>query len=157
MNAQENDTGIKIISPTVHSLFDYAFFVLFVVAPSVFELTGVFAYGAYGLALAYFLLSITTRYVGGLFDVLSLRVHAVLELLIALGMIASPWLFQFAGQPVVRNLFVLFGVVIFIVWILTRYKPQSPSPDPEVDQSSRKESISDSTDETAKEGNKPNR
>lgn len=112
---------IKVITPTVHGVLDYIIIAIFLVAPSVFGLTGVFAFGAYGLAAAQFLLTVTTDFAGGLFRVLSLRIHGLLELLVAIGMIVSPWIFYFANQPTERNFFLFFGIFIFIIWLLTDY------------------------------------
>jgi hypothetical protein len=113
--------AIKVISPTTHGVLDYLVVAIFLIAPSVLGLTGVFAYGAYGLAAAHFLLTVTTDFASGLFPVLSLRIHALFELLVSLGMVVSPWIFGFSGDPIARNFFLGFGILIFAVWLATDY------------------------------------
>jgi hypothetical protein len=152
MSSTKDNTTIKIITPTVHSVIDYAAIVVLVIAPSVFGLGGVFAYGAYGLAVAHFILTITTRFDGGMFSVLSLRVHGLLELLIALGLIVSPWIFQFADMVVERNFFLLFGIVLFGVWILTDYTQTGQSAHVKDASETDKQAPEGAADDQAEEG-----
>lgn len=151
MSSNTDDKTIKIISPTVHSVIDYAAIVVLVIAPSAFGLAGVFAYAAYGLAVAHFLLTITTRFDGGMFEVLSFRVHGLLELLIALGLIVSPWIFQFADMVVERNFFLLFGILLFGVWILTDYTQSQQRSRAEEASTVDKETSEDTADEQTEE------
>lgn len=148
---------LKVISPTIHSVIDYVIIAVLLVSPSVLELTGVFAYGAYGLAAAHFLLTITTRFAGGMFSVLSFRAHGVIELLIALGMVVSPWVFQFANQADPRNFFLTLGILLFALGFFTRYQPyqkervydDKQQSDDEVSdfQSDQQEGVDDNTDQ----------
>lgn len=121
MDNQLSNSQIKIISPTVHGVLDYVVVVLLLISPTLFELSGAFAFAAYALGLVHLLLTVTTSFSSGLFSVLSFRFHGLLELLIALGLIISPWLFAFTDLAVERNFFLLFGVAVFITWLLTGY------------------------------------
>ena len=121
----DNISAVKIISPTFHGILDYVVVAIFLMAPSVFGLSGAFAYGAYGLATIHFLLTVTTRFAAGLFSVLPVRAHALIELIVAIGMVVSPWVFQFADQAAPRNFFLLFGIVLFVLGFLTQYQSKS--------------------------------
>lgn len=148
METDDNGTNIKVISPTAHGVLDYLVIVIFVIAPSLFGLSGVFAYGAYGLAAAHFLLTITTRFASGLFSVLSIRIHGLIELLVALGMIVSPWVFRFASQAGPRNFFLIFGIVLLALGFFTRYRPRAHQPD---DDDTQQSSATDEAAENSKQ------
>lgn len=122
MSQDADDTSIKIISPTTHGVIDYAFVALLFAAPSVLGFTGAFAYACYALGVVHLLLTITTRFAAGLYGVLSFRTHGLIELLVAIGLVISPWIFNFADLAVERNFFFGFGLLVFVVWMLTLYR-----------------------------------
>lgn len=124
MRGDNQGQHLKVISPTLHSIIDYILIAVLLVSPSLLELSGMFAYGAYGLAAVYLLLVLTTQYAGGIFLGISFRVHGVLELLLALGAVVSPWVFQFAGQANPRNFFLVFGITLFALVFFTHYQPE---------------------------------
>ncbi len=127
MKSSPQDLAIKVITPTVHSVLDYAAAIFLLLSPSLFGLSGVFAFGAYALGVAHLILTISTRSPGGLFEALSFQIHGLIELLIAIGMIISPWIFVFSDMAVERNFFLLFGIVMFVIWFLTRYVSRTDS------------------------------
>ena len=128
MNQQDTNTGIKIITPTVHGVLDYLAIVLFVVLPSLIDpLVGWYAVVLYLLAGFHLIVTLATRFSAGMFDALSFRGHGLVELLIAILLVVSPWLFSFADMTAVRNTYVAAGVGLFVVWLLTEYRPASLS------------------------------
>lgn len=121
------ETHAKPISATVHSVIDYVIILVFLLAPSVIGLTGVFAFGSYGLAAAHLLLTVTTQSAAELFPVLSFRIHGLIELVVAFGLVVSPWLFNFAAQSTPRNFFLVSGLLLIVIGFFTQYQSQDAS------------------------------
>lgn len=144
METNTEGQHLKIIPPTLHSVIDYILIAVLLISPSILELAGLFAYGAYGLAVVYLLLTLTTRYAGGMFSGMSFRAHGVFELLLALGMIVSPWVFQFADQADPRNFFFVLGIVVFALGFFTRYQP--------VERDSSEDTVESESDPKQREG-----
>ena len=120
MNNQSS--SIKIISPAVHGFIDYLLVVMLLLAPSLF--TGIFgglSILIYALAVAHLVLTVMTRSPAGLFSVVPLRIHGLVELLVSIALIISPWILGFSGDIMARNLLVILGILIFIIWIFTDY------------------------------------
>jgi len=112
---------MKILSPRQHGYLDYVTVAAFAVAPTVFGLTGMFAMIAYALAVVHLLLTFATSFPAGVVKLVPFKLHGIIELIVAIALIALPWLLHFADTPVPRNVFIGFGVVIFIVWLVTAY------------------------------------
>ena len=54
--------------------------------------------------------------------IISRKVHAVLDYLSAIILIAAPWLFHFDSSPAGRNVAIAAGAVIFLMSLLTAYE-----------------------------------
>jgi hypothetical protein len=117
-----NHSSIKIISPAVHGLLDYLLVVMFLLAPSLLAgISGGLAVFIYTLAVVHLVLTVITRSPAGLFSVVPLRIHGLVELLVSIALIISPWILGFSGDIMARNLLVILGILIFIIWIFTDY------------------------------------
>jgi len=116
---------VKIISPTLHGVLDYATCAFFAAAPSLFGFTGAYATVCYLLAGGYLLVSLLTAMPLGAVKLLPFWLHGKLELVSGPVFIAAPWLFGFAHEnPAARNLFVAAGVVFLVVYALTDWYPE---------------------------------
>lgn len=58
----------------------------------------------------------------GVVTLIPFTVHGAIEFVIAIALVAMPWLRGFANQAAARNFYVGSGVVVFIVWLITDYK-----------------------------------
>ena len=115
---------MKPISPTVHGILDYLTCGFFLLVPSEFDLTGTPAMVCYVLAGGYLVISLLTNMPLGLLKVIPFWLHGRFELVSGLVFIASPWIFGFAGDATLRNLFIGVGIVFMLVFALTQWKPQ---------------------------------
>jgi hypothetical protein len=114
---------MKILHPTVHGLLDYGLASAFLLMPLlVVGFPAVAGVLAFFFGATYLILSAITRYPLGAFKLIPFRIHGVLEAIMAVVWIASPWLFGFAAQTLARNFYVIAGVVLLLVVALTDYK-----------------------------------
>jgi len=115
--------GVKVIGPAIHGVLDYVAVVFLLLAPTLFPgLTGPHVFAAYGLALGHLALTVCTRFPAGLFGVVPLRVHGLIEIIVSIALIVAPWILGFE-DVVARNLSLLFGVAVFVIWFVTDYDP----------------------------------
>ena len=117
---------MKLISPTLHGVLDYATCAFCALAPTLFGLHGAYATVCYALAGGYLLVSLLTNMPLGAIRVIPFPVHGKLELVSGLVFVASPWLFGFAhDNATARNLFVAAGAVFLAVYALTDWYGQT--------------------------------
>jgi len=117
---------MKIISDTVHGVMDYATVILFALAPSFLSLTGGAALISYALAAIHLAMTLLTDMPLGVIRTIPMKLHALVEMVVGpvlvVGALAFPTLV--AGGQV---FFVVVGVVIFAIWLLSHYG-RAPNP-----------------------------
>jgi hypothetical protein len=142
MNRHSNPS-IKIITPTVHALFDYLLVVLLFILPSVVSgVSTVFGLVLYTLGGLQLFNSLTTDFEGGLFAFITLRIHALIEILAAVALVISPWVIGFSG--IARTTVVAVGVFVFVIWMLTDFSGNSDSSSEETSPEDQLENTSSS-------------
>jgi hypothetical protein len=110
------------LSPRIHGYIDYLAVALLVLAPTLFNFSGVAAGLCYGLAVVQLGMSLLTAYPLGAAKLIPFTVHGTIELITSIALIAAPFLFGFSGIAAARNFFIIGGVVLFLVWLTTNYK-----------------------------------
>jgi SPW repeat len=110
---------LQPISPRLHGFIDYPLALIIAALPWVLGLNA----SAVGLGLLVgaimLAMSIFTAYPAGLGKAIRFRHHRTIELTLAVFLLASPWLFQFSGEPRSRNYELAIGVVIATLALLT--------------------------------------
>lgn len=113
---------MKILSPSVHGVGDYLIVLALLVLPSVFDFSNTPATLCYLLAATQLIVSLLTRYPLGLIKKIPFPIHGYYELVTALLLVPLPWLFGFSNEDAARNFFVISGVSLFVVWLVTNYR-----------------------------------
>ena len=115
---------MKVLSDTTHGILDYLTVALFVLAPSLFGFSGTAALISYALAGIHLAMTLFTNMPLGVVKIIPMKLHAFVEMLVGpvlvVGALAVPALVT-GGQ----GFFVAAGIVIFAVWLLSRYGPAS--------------------------------
>lgn len=112
---------LKVLSPRIHGVLDYAVVALFLLAPTVFGFGGVAATVSYGVAGIHCALTVLTAFPMGLVKAIPFKVHGVLEVGALLGIAVAPWLFGFADSAAARNFYLSAAALIAGVVVLTNY------------------------------------
>jgi hypothetical protein len=115
------------IPPLVHGVLDYVYAALLIVAPFVLAfdedaptaLAIVAGLGA--LVLAAF-----TAWTTGIVKSIPVVAHAMLDYLLNIFLVVSPFLLGFNDDDTASAFFVIVGIVGLLVAIATRYLPSSP-------------------------------
>jgi hypothetical protein len=110
------------LSPRVHGYFDYGAVVLLVLAPSLFGFGGLPAVLCYVFAAVLLVLSLITAYPLGAAKVVPFTVHGGIEAVAAPLLILAPFLLGFSTVPAARNFFLIAGVGLGILFLVTNYR-----------------------------------
>jgi len=112
---------LKILTPRIHGILDYVTVIAFLLAPTLFSLSGLPATISYLLAIVHLVLTLITAFPLGFVKAVPFKLHGVVELVVAVLLVLLPWLLNFASIPAARNFYIGAGIVIFIVWLVTDY------------------------------------
>jgi len=113
---------MKILSPTVHGVVDYAVVLALFALPSAFEFSNTPATLCYLLGTVHLIVSLITRYPLGILKRIPFPIHGYYELVVAALLVPLPWLFGFGNEDAARNFFVISGASLFVVWLVTNYR-----------------------------------
>lgn len=112
---------MKFLSRRTHGFADYAIIVLFLSLPMALRFGGVARGLSYSLAFLHLLVTGLGSFPPGALPILSFRVHAAVEFLVGLFLIASPWLLHFAGAAPARNSFIVLGAALVLIAVFTDF------------------------------------
>ena len=112
---------MKPISSRAHGILDYLTVALFALAPTLFGLTGTAATLAYALAAVHLGMTLITAFPMGVVRVVPFRVHGIVELLVAISLMGIG-MFNFGLEQTAGLFYLLVGLVILVVWLLSSYR-----------------------------------
>jgi len=118
---------MKPISSRAHGILDYMTVVLFALAPTLFDLTGTAATLAYALAAVHLVMTLITAFPMGVVRVVPFRVHGIVELLVAISLMGIG-MFNYGLEQTAGLFYLLFGLVILVVWLLSSYREVPATP-----------------------------
>lgn len=113
---------MKILTPKIHGILDMLVTIVLFVAPSLFHFGREAAATSYVLGAVYVVVILATAYPYGLVKFVPFTVHGALELILSPFLVAMPWIAGFAYDMPGRDFFVVAGIALFVVWLLTDYK-----------------------------------
>lgn len=111
---------MRPISPAAHRVLDFVTVAGFAIAPSIIGMTGAAAVLAYSLAVIHLGLTLITHFPGGATRPVPFPAHGMIEGVVGAALIALPFLASWTGTT--RLFYLSAGVVIVVVWLLSRYR-----------------------------------
>jgi hypothetical protein len=114
-----NRTQVRMINTKAHASVDYCIGLVLILSPWIFDyrpwqrahlIAG--GVGVLGCALA-----LLTRFEWGVFKVIPLRAHLIMDFISGIFLAFSPWLFHFKGQVFKPHL--VFGLTAAVVAVIT--------------------------------------
>jgi hypothetical protein len=117
----------------VHGVIEYLAGVAFIAAPLLLDYDdGAAVAISIVVGIIVLLVAATTEGPTSLVDALALNVHVVLDYVLALFLIATPFLFGFGGETAPTAFFIGIGIVHLLITIGTRFSnAQSESSNPD--------------------------
>jgi hypothetical protein len=119
--------AMKFLNPKIHAYLDYALAIALALSPMLFEFIGTARILCYALAAAILVLSLLTRYPLGVIRAIPFKIHGYIELAAGLFTLAAPWIFNFEGIDLARNLFIGVGVLVVALFVVTDYEATEPA------------------------------
>lgn len=116
---------MKLINPTVHGYLDYATVVLFLLAPNLLSLSGLPAMIAYALAVIHLAVTLVTDFPSGIFKLIPFTLHGWIERIVGPVLVVLPFVLGFAETA--KYFYIVVGIVIIVVGVLTDYEGTTPS------------------------------
>ncbi len=113
---------MKIIASRVHGYFDYATVIVFLVAPTLFGLSGIAAILSYTLAAIHLAMTLFTDFALGIGTKIPFVIHGGLERVVGPLLIIVPFILGLSAESAARNFYILVGVAITLVAWLTNYR-----------------------------------
>ena len=110
---------MKIISPTLHGYLDYVTVLLFLIAPTLFGLTGMAGTFVYILAGIHLAMTLITDFPLGATKLLPFRIHGWVERVVGPVLILLPFVLGFDATA--RGFYITVGIVIILVGLFTDY------------------------------------
>ena len=108
----------------IHGVIEYAAGVLFVVAPWLFGFdSGAAKAVSIVVGIVILVVAASTDSPTGLSRSIPIKAHVVLDLVLAVALIAAPFLFGFSDETNPTALFVALGIVHLLLTIATRFLP----------------------------------
>ena len=80
----------------------------------------------YALAVVQLVMSLITAYPISVAKIVPFTIHGGVELATAVFLVLAPWLFDFARVDEARNFFVVAGIGLGLVYLVTDYKAADP-------------------------------
>jgi hypothetical protein len=112
------------VSLFIHGVVEYAAAVLFIAAPFLFGFESDAATAAsIVLGVAILVVTASTDAPTGLTRVIPVTIHAALDVVTAVFLIAAPFLFGFTDEGAATAFFIVMGVVHLLLTIATRFLP----------------------------------
>jgi hypothetical protein len=111
---------MKLFSPVIHGVLDYATVVWFAIAPSLFGFSGIAAALSYTLAIVHLSMTILSDMPLGLIKLIPMKLHSFVELIVGPTLILGALVF---AQHIVgaQWFYIASGVAICAVWYLSEY------------------------------------
>ena len=111
---------MKIISPKLHGILDYVLIIFLYASPIMFSMAKDTGTYTYILATAHLLLTIVTNYSYGIFKLVPLKVHGIIELFVGAGLtVAAFTLLQYDERA--KRYYAGLGIMILIIAVFTDY------------------------------------
>jgi len=111
---------MKILSPTLHGYLDYVTVVVFLAAPTLIGLTGMPGAIAYALAGIHLAMTLVTDFPLGAAKLLPFTIHGWVERVVGPVLVVLP--FGLGFDPLAQGFYIVIGIVIIIVGLLTDYR-----------------------------------
>ena len=113
---------MKRLSARIHGVIDYGTVLILLISPGLFGMHTAASIFTYVLALVHLALTIFTDFDFGIVKVVPLRIHGLIELIVAFALIGIAFTFNASADQVAFYFYLIFAVVLFVVWIASDYK-----------------------------------
>ena len=113
---------MKKLSPKIHGALDYITVLFLLLSPSLIDMQTLGAEFTYILAIVHLILTLLTDFPAGVFKIIPLKIHGLIEIIVSIALIGIAVWFRSIGDNVSFYYYLIFAVILFIVWATSEYK-----------------------------------
>jgi hypothetical protein len=127
MNTRTSTSGFRVIPTKIHGVLDYLSGIALIAAPEIFgfaQVGGPAVMVPRVLGAMIIVMSLLTRYELGLFKVIPMPAHLLVDVIASIFLAASPFIFNFVNNP--SNVWMphlVVGIGYLIITLLTQTEP----------------------------------
>jgi hypothetical protein len=118
---------MKIISSGIHGIIDYLVVLFLWISPSIFGLNHTIALYTYALGAVHLILTIFTNYSAGVFKIIPLALHGLIELLVGIALVIIAYTLL-RDDETAQTFYAAFGVAVLAVFLLSDYRNPVKAP-----------------------------
>ena len=115
---------MKVISPKLHGIIDYLVVLFLFASPTLFAMPKDIATYTYILGTVHLLLTILTNYSYGIFRLIPLQLHGLIELVVGVGLIVVAYSLLSYDERA-RHFYTWFGIAVLVVFIFSDYNSKN--------------------------------
>ena len=110
------------VNSKIHGILDYGSILLLWASPTLFGLPEITTYFTYVLGFVHLLLTISTNFEVGLIKLIPLKIHGLIEIVVAVALVAVAFYLGSIEGAFARNYYLVFAGILGGLWFLTEYK-----------------------------------
>ena len=118
---------MKIISPRSHGYLDFLTVAIFLLAPTLLDLSKIPAILSYGLAAAHLIVTLISGFPSAAIKLIPFTVQGWIERIVGSALIIAPFVLGFSDELLARNFYIAMGAIIIIAGLLTDYQGDNRS------------------------------
>lgn len=112
---------IKLNAKT-HAVVDYVVVIFLLVSPTIFSLPTTTSVFTYILAAVHLGLTVMTAAPVGVFNLIPLKIHGVIELIVSVLLIGVAFVLEATDGAIAKVFYLSFAAAVFLTWLMTDYK-----------------------------------
>ena len=117
--------SMKILSAKAHGILDYTTVLFLALSPSLFKMPSPDSQFTYVLAFIHLCLTLLTSFKLGVYRIIPLRLHGLIEFCVAMVLLIVTLVFNVWKAEVSFYFYTAFSIVLFFVWFFSDYKMSS--------------------------------
>jgi hypothetical protein len=121
MKKKKKNNSLKTIKAKEHGFLDYSVVLMFLAAPSILHFSNLPALIAYNLGGIHLVLTMAADMPLGPMKFIPFQWHGKVEMVVGPLLVALPFLAGWGTEPAAQYFFIIIGLVIMSVWLLTDY------------------------------------
>lgn len=113
------------LTSKIHGIIDILVVLFLIISPSIFHLPPMTSAFTYVLAGVHLTLTLFTNFEVGIFKIIPLKIHGLIELIVSVALIGVAFYLHSIEGGLARNFYLAFGSAVFITWLITDYETSS--------------------------------
>lgn len=112
---------MKVLNSKLHGIIDYIVVVFLWLSPTLFAFPSLTAGATYAIGGVHFLLTIFTAFKFGIFKIVPLKIHGLIELIVSIALVPLAFYLGSVDGSASKLFYLLFALAVFATWLISDY------------------------------------